>query len=105
MECKTIFLNNFEVISVFTFTLYILLCHCGYEHAFDPIYAFIGSKLLSINTQNRTFFCSFVYIPNGNVNEPGKIVLYRCVNMQVVSSPRAQGSVAFGDVRIKIPYS
>lgn len=56
LECKIIFFYNFELISVFTFTLYVLLCDCEHPHAFDPIYAFIGSNLLSINTQNRTFF-------------------------------------------------
>lgn len=41
-------------------------------------------------------------MPNGNVDEPGKIPVSIC---SVLSSPRAQGSVRFGDVRARIPYS
>lgn len=50
------FFYNFELISIFTLALYILLCDCKYEHAFDPIYAFIRSNLLSIKLKIGLFF-------------------------------------------------
>lgn len=78
------FFYNFELISVFTLALYILLCDCKHEHAFDPIYAVIRSNLLSIKLKIGLFFCLFVFIPNRNANEPGKVVPHSCLDLKHV---------------------